>query len=52
MSFHAVDGENHGVESDMTDQTLRSPLKTFLAIFDILGGARKKNLSATPLHKK
>ena len=35
-------GENHGVLSERTDQTLRSPLKTFLAIFDILGGARKK----------
>ena len=50
MSFHAVVGENHGVESERTDQTLRSPLNTFLAIFYILSGARKKILSATPHH--
>ena len=42
MSFHAVVGENHGVESERTDQTLRSPLNKFLAIFYILSGARKK----------
>ena len=43
MSFHAVVGENHGVERERTDQTLRSPLHTFLAIFYILSGAHKNS---------
>jgi hypothetical protein len=42
MSFHDVVGENYGVESERTDQTLRSPFKNILAIFNILSGARKK----------
>ena len=51
MSFHAMVRENLGVESEIYYHTLRSPLQTFLAISYIFSGARKKNLSVTPLHK-
>ena len=42
MSFHAMIGENHGVESDMTDHTLRSPLSTFSVFLYKMSAAKKR----------